>query len=72
MAFNHAGERQWTAALPMPKTHHGSGASPILAGDLLIVNHDAMQDGYLVALDRATGKQVWKQAYPHSGRVARE
>ena len=69
MAFNHAGEPQWTAALPMPKTHHGSGASPILAGELLIVNHDAMQDGYLVALDRATGKQVWKQAYPHSGRV---
>src|ERR1700722_11564417 len=62
MAFNHAGEPQCTAALPMPKTHHGSGASPILAGELLIVNHDAMQDGYLVALDRATGKQGWEQA----------
>jgi hypothetical protein len=63
MAFAHSGEAQWTAALPMPKTHHGSGASPILVGNLLIINHDAMEGGYLVALDRRTGKQVWKQTY---------
>jgi outer membrane protein assembly factor BamB len=69
MAFNHEGEPQWTAPLPMPKTHHGSGASPVLAGDLLILNHDAMQGGYLLALNRATGKEVWKQAYPSMGRV---
>src|SRR5579871_637835 len=42
MAFDHSGKSAWTAPLPMPKTHHGSGASPILAGDLLIINHDAM------------------------------
>src|SRR3984885_10133726 len=58
MAFDHQGEPQWTAPIPMPKTHHGSGASPILAGDLLIINHDAMQGGYLLALARATGKEV--------------
>jgi outer membrane protein assembly factor BamB len=64
MAFNHAGATQWSAPLPMPKTHHGSGASPILARDLLIVNHDAMQGGYLLALDRRTGSAAWKQEYP--------
>ena len=70
MAFRHDGEAQWTAPLAMPKTHHGSGASPILSGDLLILNHDAMQGGYLLAVDRRTGKEAWKQAYPvHSGRV---
>jgi outer membrane protein assembly factor BamB len=69
MAFTHAGDPQWMAPLPMPKTHHGSGASPILAGELLIVNHDAMRGGYLLALDRATGKEVWKQPYPAQGRV---
>ncbi len=68
MAFDHQGEPQWSAPLPMPKTHHGSGASPILAGDLLIINHDAMQGGYLLALNRATGKDVWKQPYS-GGRV---
>jgi outer membrane protein assembly factor BamB len=69
MAFDHAGEPQWTAPLAMPKTHHGSGASPVLAGDLLIINHDAMQGGYLLALDRNTGKETWKQPYTASGRV---
>ncbi len=67
MAFRYDGEAQWSAAIPMPKTHHGSGASPILVGDLLILNHDAMQGGYLLALDRKTGKEVWKTAY--QGRI---
>lgn len=68
MAFDHQGEPQWSAPLAMPKTHHGSGASPILAGDLLILNHDAMQGGYLLALNRATGQEVWKHPYA-GGRV---
>ena len=70
MAFDHSGKDAWTLPLPMPKTHHGSGASPILAGDLLIVHHDAMQDGYLLAVNRRTGKEVWRQPYPmQRGRV---
>ncbi len=28
MVFDHAGASQWTLPLAMPKTHHGSGASP--------------------------------------------
>jgi outer membrane protein assembly factor BamB len=63
MAFDHEGQPQWTAPIPMPKTHHGSGASPVLVGDLLILNHDAMQGGYLLALNRSTGKVAWKQLY---------
>jgi outer membrane protein assembly factor BamB len=70
MTFNHSGEPGWTLPLAMPKTHHGSGASPILIGDLLILNHDAMQGGYLLALERATGKEVWRTPYPEvRGRV---
>jgi outer membrane protein assembly factor BamB len=63
MTFNHAGEQQWILPLPMPKTQHGSGASPLLAGDFLILNHDASQGGYLLAVNRRTGKEVWKQIY---------
>jgi len=70
MAFDHAGVPQWTTPLAMPKTHHGSGASPVLVGDLLILNHDAMQGGYLLALDPRTGKEMWRHAYPmQRGRV---
>ena len=71
MAFDHAGAPQWSLPIAMPKTHHGSGSSPILAGDFLVINHDAMQgSGYLLAIDRRTGKEVWKQPYPmERGRV---
>jgi outer membrane protein assembly factor BamB len=70
MAFDHSGKAQWTLPLAMPKTHHGSGASPVLAGDLLILNHDAMQSGYLLALDCRTGKEAWRHSYPvQRGRV---
>jgi hypothetical protein len=58
MTFTHAGEAQWTFPMAMPRTNHGSGASPVLAGDLLIVNHDAIQGGYLLAMDRHTGKEA--------------
>lgn len=37
----------------------GSGASPILAGDLLIVNA-SIESQSLVALDKASGKEVWR------------
>ncbi len=70
VALTHAGKVQWDLPLPMPKTHHGSGASPILAGDLLILNHDAMKGGYLLAVNRNTGKEAWRQQYPAApGRV---
>ena len=67
MAFHHTGETAWSLPLPMPRTAHGSGASPILAGDLLILNHDGISGGYLLAVDRRTGKRVWQQAYPEPG-----
>lgn len=38
----------------------GPGSSPILFGDLLIVNCDGMDVRYVVALDRRTGETVWK------------
>jgi len=68
MAFDHAGEPRWTLPIAMPKTHHGSGASPVLAGELIIINHDAMQGGYLLAVDRRTGKEAWREPYV-TGRV---
>ncbi len=70
MTFDHSGELKWTLPLTMPKTHHGSGASPVVSGGLLILNHDAMQGGYLLAVERLTGKEVWRAPYPEiRGRV---
>lgn len=38
----------------------GPGSSPILCGDLLILHFDGFDVQYLVALDKTTGKTVWK------------
>src|SRR5207237_10004369 len=38
----------------------GSGSSPALVGDLLIISCDGVADPFLTALDRKTGAQRWK------------
>ena len=44
------------------KHGHGEGASPALFGDTLIVNWDHEGDSFVVALDKRTGKERWRQA----------
>ena len=41
-------------------SQHGSGGSPMVFGDLLIVSCDGPDAAFLVALDTATGKPRWK------------
>lgn len=59
VAYSMAGELLWHAEVGS-KTHDwGSAASPILAGDLLIVNA-SIESESLVALNKATGREVWR------------
>ncbi len=45
----------------LPCRHfRGPGSSPVLVGDLLILTMDGVDVQYLVALDKNTGKTVWK------------
>lgn len=44
------------------KHGHGEGSSPALHGDTLIVNWDHEERSFLVALDKRTGKQLWRVA----------
>ncbi len=39
----------------------GEGASPALAGDTLLVKWDHEGDSFMVALDKATGKERWRK-----------
>lgn len=43
------------------KLSFGEGSSPVLAGDRLFVQWDHEGDSFLVALDRKTGKEQWRQ-----------
>ena len=39
---------------------HGNGGSPLLVGKLLFFSCDGGSDPFVLALDRKTGKEVWK------------
>jgi outer membrane protein assembly factor BamB len=59
VAYDFSGQQLWTASVGT-KTHgFGTGTSPILAGNLLIVNA-SIESESLVALDKTTGKEVWR------------
>jgi len=58
-AFDHAGEQLWQADVGSKTSGWGSAASPVLYKDLVIINASVESES-LVALDRRTGKEVWR------------
>jgi outer membrane protein assembly factor BamB len=60
-AFDHNGKQVWTYDLGPYESQHGSGTSPILVGDLVVLCNE--QDGprsFLVAVEKKTGQLRWK------------
>ncbi|MDB5386785.1 MAG: serine/threonine protein kinase afsK [Planctomycetaceae bacterium] len=53
----------WTTVLPGAHAV-GAGSSPIVYGDLLIIPCDGTDRQYVVALNKLTGKEVWKTKRP--------
>jgi len=58
-AFDHTGKPLWQADVGKGKHEYGSGTSLLLHRDLLIVNA-SVESGALLALDRRSGKEVWR------------
>jgi outer membrane protein assembly factor BamB len=58
-AFDHEGNQKWSADVGNKTNGWGSATSPLLFGELLIVNA-SVESETLVALDRMTGKEEWK------------
>lgn len=61
-ALDFDGKVVWNHELPAYKTRYGWGtsASPVLHQDRLYYVHDNDESSYLLALDKATGKEVFK------------
>lgn len=53
------GEQQWHATVGDGTHGWGSGTSPVLFGDLLLINA-SVESGSLIALDKTNGKEAWK------------
>jgi len=56
-----SGEIVWKTKLEYDNGQHGPGGSPVLYDDLLIVSCDGLDQQFVVALDKATGKVRWKK-----------
>jgi outer membrane protein assembly factor BamB len=54
------GKELWKVEAGSFQSEHGYGSSPVLFGSLVIVNGDNPKGCFLAALDRATGKVVWR------------
>ncbi|MFQ5417616.1 MAG: PQQ-binding-like beta-propeller repeat protein [Myxococcota bacterium] len=56
------GELQWQKDLgDMQVKHgHGEGSSPVLHGETVVVNWDHEGQSFLVALDKRSGKELWR------------
>jgi len=59
-AYDYSGKQQWLVRPGPFSSKHGYCSCPVLFEDKVIVNGDHDGDAYLVALDQASGKTIWK------------
>jgi len=61
-AFDQKGKQIWTTPLEANPIYldFGTGSSPALAGNLLVIVSDNEKQQFIAAFDKQTGKQVWR------------
>lgn len=64
VAYGADGNELWRLPLGPFTNLHGMAASPLLAGDRLILPLDQDVGAYILALDKRTGKQIWRVDRP--------
>jgi outer membrane protein assembly factor BamB len=68
LAFDLDGKKLWEFRAGPFQDEYGAGSSPILLDDKVILNQDHDVDSFLLAVDAATGKPVWKTPRPEAVR----
>jgi outer membrane protein assembly factor BamB len=59
LAWEWDGKLAWQTRLPRAKAAFGTGASPVLAGELILINRDYPPTPQLLAFRKADGQPVW-------------
>ncbi len=62
LAYDDEGKELWKMPLGPFDNIYGMGASPVIVGDLLILACDQSLNSFLLAVDKRTGKEVWRTA----------
>jgi outer membrane protein assembly factor BamB len=66
--YDFEGKELWHRDLGRCEHIWGNAASPVLYGDLVILNFGPGERTFLIAMDRATGRDVWKVEEPGGKR----
>ncbi len=66
ICFDMQGTALWEVKLPLAKSYGGNATSPIIVGDRVILYRGSYRDHFLLAVDKKTGKEIWKT--PQSAR----
>jgi len=66
LAYDFKGNELWRLALGPFNNAYGMGASPILADNKVILVIDQNTDSYIVAVDKNSGRQMWKTVRPEA------
>jgi outer membrane protein assembly factor BamB len=72
VCFDMQGEKLWEIKMPITRSFAGNATSPIIAGDLVILYRGNHVDHFLLAVDKKTGKEIWRvpQEEPFTSEMA--
>jgi len=68
LAYGPEGNELWRMPLGPFNNPFGHGASPILAGDILLMNVDQDTGSFLLAVAKSSGRVLWRRERPHAQR----
>ena len=60
LAYDWNGNVAWQHPMGVSQSPYGSGTSPVLAGDLLLITRDYPPDPYMLAIRKNDGEVAWK------------
>ena len=58
--FDLDGEKLWEIKMPLTESYAGNATSPAIYGDRVILYRGNHVDHFLLAVDKHTGKEIWK------------
>lgn len=58
--YDHDGELLWNKPMGPFNNTFGAGSSPLIVDDVVILGQDHDQESFLMAIDKRTGKTLWK------------
>ena len=64
VSYDRKGEERWTYPMGPFKNFYSIAASPVLNGNLLYMLCDQIEGSFLVAIDKNTGEEQWRQERP--------